>query len=53
LDDGVVTVIDHFGQFGTTYGTAFLAAVPEPTTLALLGVPAWAGIVRPRRRARR
>ena len=47
---GLGEVIEHFGQFGNAYGAAFLAAVPEPTSLALLGVPALAGIVRRRRK---
>ena len=48
---GVQEVIGHLEQFGGAYGAAFLAAVPEPTTLALLVVPAVAGMVRRRRRA--
>jgi hypothetical protein len=43
-------MLGHLGQFGTAYGAAFLAAVPEPSALLALGVPALAGIVRRRRR---
>jgi fibronectin-binding autotransporter adhesin len=50
---GVGIVIEHFEQFGTSYGAAFLAAVPEPSALLALGVPALSSIVCPRRRPRR
>ena len=46
---GVSEVIAHLDQFGAAYGQAFLAAVPEPSAFALLGVPALAGIARRRR----
>ena len=49
---GMSEVFQHLDQFGSAYGAAFLAAVPEPTSLALLGVPALAGIVQRRRRRR-
>ena len=49
---GLSEVLGHLDQFGSAYGAAFLAAVPEPTSLALLGVPALAGIVRRRRRSK-
>jgi hypothetical protein len=45
-------VIEHFERFGASYGAAFLAAVPEPASLALLGISALASTVRPRRRNR-
>ena len=45
---GVEIVIEHFDQFGTAYGQAFLAAVPEPSAFLLSGLPALATI--PRRR---
>ena len=35
---GVQSVIDHFETFGAEYGRQFLAAVPEPSALALMGV---------------
>jgi autotransporter-associated beta strand protein len=48
---GVAKVIEHFGQFGLPYASALLATVPEPAaTLALVGVPALAGMTRRRRR---
>ena len=34
LGTGVAEVIEHFEQFGASYGAAFLAAVPEPSALA-------------------
>ena len=53
--DAIETTLGHLDQFGSAYGAAFLAAVPEPTSLVALGVPALAGIVlrRSRRVARR
>jgi hypothetical protein len=52
---GVRTVIAHLERFGDAYAASFLAAVPEPTAaVALLGVPALAGVSRmPRRRRQR
>ena len=47
---GLGEVIGHFGQFGTGYGAAFLAAVPEP---ALVGVASVVGSVALLRRRRR
>ena len=47
---GMSEMLDHFEQFGASYGAAFLAAVPEPTSLAMLGVTASAGTRRRRRR---
>jgi autotransporter-associated beta strand protein len=47
---GVAEVIEHFEEFGAAYGQAFLAAVPEPSSMLILGVPALAGTVRRRRR---
>jgi hypothetical protein len=53
LDDpGVQKVIEHFGQFGLPYANAFLAAVPEPTTLASAGVVALATLLSRRNRRR-
>ena len=49
---GVAEVVDHFEQFGAPYAQAFLAAVPEPTAIALLAVPALTGTVCRRRRSR-
>ena len=46
---GVQEVIDHLNEFGSGYGAAFLAAVPEPSAVLLLGLPALVGIVRRRR----
>ena len=48
---GMSEVLGHLDQFGGAYASAFLAAVPEPTSLALLVVPAVASMVRRRRRA--
>ena len=49
---GVSQVIDHLQQFGPSYGAAFLAAVPEPISVTLLGVPALAGVFHRRLRPR-
>ena len=49
---GVREVIDHLDQFGSTYGAAFLAAVPEPSTMLLAGVATFALTSRRRRTAR-
>ena len=49
--DAIETMLGHLDQFGSAYGAAFLAAVPEPTSLALLGAPVIAGMIRRRRRA--
>ena len=48
--DAIETMLGHLDQFGSAYGAAFLAAVPEPTSLALLGIPAMAGMIGRRRR---
>jgi hypothetical protein len=40
----------HFAEFGTSYARRFVAAVPEPTSLLMIGVPASAGMLRRRRR---
>ena len=48
--DAMQTMLGHLGQFGSAYGTAFLAAVPEPSALLALGVPAIATVARRRRR---
>ena len=37
---GVATMIEHLEQFGPAYGSAFLASVPEPASIALLGAAA-------------
>ena len=47
---GMSEVLAHLDQFGSEYASAFLAAVPEPTSLALVGTPALALAVRRRRR---
>ena len=46
---GVAEVIAHFERFGSAYGAAFLAAVPEPTSLAVFAVPALGFVARRRR----
>jgi hypothetical protein len=43
-------VMEHFDQFGIDYARGFLNAVPEPTGIALFGVPASAGMLLRRRR---
>jgi len=43
-------VIQHYDQFGQSYANSFLNAVPEPGSIALLGVPALASMIRRRRR---
>ena len=48
---GVSEVIDHLNQFGSAYGAAFLAAVPEPT--AAVGLVAFCSANALRRRPRR
>ena len=48
--DAIGTMLGHLDQFGSAYGAAFLAAVPEPSALLVLGAPALVGIARRRRR---
>ena len=48
---GMSEVLQHLDQFGGAYGSAFLAAVPEPTSLAMLGIGATALVTRKRRRS--
>jgi hypothetical protein len=49
LDDAAVaTVVNHFQQFGSTYAANFLAAVPEPASMAIAA--AACGLARRRRR---
>jgi hypothetical protein len=43
---GVRLVIEHFERFGLPYASAFLAAVPEPTTLGAAGAVALATMLR-------
>jgi hypothetical protein len=52
-DAALRAVQDHFQQFGSDYANHFLAAVPEPTGLALTGVLASASMISRRRRRRR
>ena len=47
---GMGEVIDHLNQFGSAYGAAFLAAVPEPATAGALGAVAAATLLGRRRR---
>jgi hypothetical protein len=49
LDPAVQKVVAHFSEFGAPYSTAFLSAVPEPTSLVSLVVVA-AGMMLTRRR---
>ena len=52
LDNSAVEMmLGHLEQFGSAYGAAFLAAVPEPgSTMLALCVPALVGMFRRRRR---
>jgi hypothetical protein len=50
---GVAAMISHFEQFGPAFGQLFLASVPEPATLILSGLPAFAGLLRRRRQCGR
>jgi beta-glucanase (GH16 family) len=44
-DSALRKVEQHFQQFGDRYARSFIAAVPEPTTIALAGVLASAGML--------
>ena len=46
---GMSEVLGHLDQFGGAYGAAFLAAVPEPTSMLVLSVPGALGFIRRRR----
>jgi hypothetical protein len=46
---GVDKVTEHFGQFGVPYANAFLAAVPEPSSIVAVGALAVAVAGRRRR----
>ena len=50
--DAIGAMLGHLDQFGSAYGAAFLAAVPEPTTLGVVGIVAAAGLLNRRRRQR-
>ena len=50
--DALQRVVQHFDQFGDGYARSFLAAVPEPSALCLIGLAASAAVSRRRRRAR-
>jgi len=47
---GLQMVEKHFAEFGDSYARAFLSAVPEPTSLALIGLVSIGCGVRVRRR---
>jgi len=51
-DPALEKVLQHFGEFGGDYASHFLAAVPEPTTLALAGVASSLAMLSRRRRTR-
>jgi hypothetical protein len=51
-DPALQKVVQHLGEFGGDYASHFLAAVPEPTTLALAGVVSSLTMLSRRRRAR-
>jgi hypothetical protein len=44
-------VVQHFGDFGIPYASHFLAAVPEPATVGLIGLISTAALAGRRRRA--
>jgi autotransporter-associated beta strand protein len=48
----VQEVVQHFGQFGVPYASAFLAAVPEPMTVGVFGLAAATATLARRRRPR-
>jgi len=50
-DPALQKVAEHFEQFGEGYAAGFLAAVPEPTSLGIIGLAAGALMGRRRRRA--
>ena len=50
---GVEIVVAHLESLGPEYGRAFLAAIPEPSAVLIVGVQALACTVRPRRRRSR
>ena len=50
---GVGMVIEHFEMFGIAYGRAFLAAVPEPSSFALIVLSFGAAVRRVRRQRAR
>jgi hypothetical protein len=49
-DPALQRVKEHFSEFGSDYANHLLSAVPEPSALALIGVPALVGTARRRRR---
>jgi hypothetical protein len=52
-DSSVQKVVEHFEQFGPQYGAAFLAAIPEPMSLAgVVACAAGARLVGRHRRSR-
>jgi hypothetical protein len=50
-DPAVKKVVEHFDQFGVPYAAAFLAAVPEPAGLGILGCAIGSSLLARRRRA--
>ena len=50
---GTQKVLEHYNEFGLGYAQGFLAAVPEPASLAAVGVAALAAMSRGRKRRSR
>src|SRR5205085_3253471 len=50
--DALLKVQQHLSEFGGDYASHFLAAVPEPTSLALAGIVASATLLSRRRQRR-